>query len=384
MKVVEQNLSVHDELAMMVRDFAEKEIRPVAEELDDTERFPDEIYRQMGELGLFGVTIPEQDGGSGGTAQDYVSVMEELSYGYASVADQCGLVELVGSLLSVFGTPEQKAGYLPGLLAGSRRCSYALTEPDAGSDLGGLKTNARRDGQDWILNGEKVFIHNAPVADFAMVLAVTDKEKGKRGGISMFLVDTDLPGVQRAYKERKMGQRASPVGGFIFSDVRLPKEALLGDEGAGFSAVLRVLEKGRLGIGALANGISRAAIDTATEHAQTRTQFGKPIGQFQAVGFSLADMLADYEAARLLLRNGAELLDAGRDAGPACSMAKLFASEASIRTTSRAVQVLGGGGFIKGVEAERLYRDARITTIYEGTSEVQRLIISRSMLRSSR
>ena len=217
-----------------------------------------------------------------------------------------------------------------------------------------------------------------------MVLAVTDADKGKRGGISMFLVDADLPGVQRAYKEKKMGQRASPVGGFIFSDVRLPAEALLGEEGAGFSAVLRVLEKGRLGIGALANGISRAAIDTATEHAHSRTQFGKPIGQFQAIGFSLADMLTDYGAARLLLSNGAELLDTGRDAGPACSMAKLFASEAAIRNSSRAVQILGGGGFIKGVEAERLYRDARITTIYEGTSEVQRLIISRAMLRDSR
>ena len=384
MKVAEHNLAVRSELAEMVREFAQNEIRPIAEDLDDTERFPDEIYRHMGKLGLFGVTIPEQDGGSGGTVRDYVNVMEELAYGYASIADQCGLVELVGSLLSVFGTPGQKTRYLPALLAGTRRCSYALTEPNAGSDLGGLKTNARRDGEDWILNGEKVFIHNAPVADFAMVLAVTDADKGKRGGISMFLVDADLPGVQRAYKEKKMGQRASPVGGFIFSDVRLPAEALLGEEGAGFSAVLRVLEKGRLGIGALANGISRAAIDTATEHAQSRTQFGKPIGQFQAIGFSLADMLTDYEAARLLLSNGAELLDTGRDAGPACSMAKLFASEAAIRNSSRAVQILGGGGFIKGVEAERLYRDARITTIYEGTSEVQRLIISRAMLRDSR
>ncbi|MCQ4080881.1 acyl-CoA dehydrogenase family protein [Streptomyces sp. RB6PN25] len=371
----------HDELTMMVREFATKRIRPVTEDLDATERFPSEIYEHMGQLGLFGITIPETDGGSGGTVTDYVSVMEELSYGYASVADQCGLVELVGSLLATFGSEQQKATYLPGLLAGTTRCSYALTEPGAGSDLGGLKTTARKDGNDWILNGEKIFIHNAPVADFAMVLAVTDPDKGKRGGMSMFLVEADLPGVQRAYHEKKMGQKASPVGGFIFSDVRLPADALLGAEGAGFSAVLQVLEKGRLGIGALANGISRAALDTAREHAQSRTQFGQPIGQFQAVAFTLADMATDYEAARLLLRRGAELLDRGEPAGMACSMAKLFASEASIRTTSRAVQILGGSGYIRGVEAERLYRDARITTIYEGTSEVQRLIISRSLLR---
>lgn len=375
--------SDQSELTTMVYEFAKKEIRPVAEELDETERFPSELYQHMGQLGLLGITIPERHGGSGGTVADYVGVMEELAYGYASVADQCGLVELVGSLLATFGSEQQQNRYLPGLLAGTQRCSYALTEPDAGSDLGGLKTHARRDGVDWILNGEKVFIHNAPVADFAMVLAVTDADKGKRGGISMFLVDTDLPGVQRAYKEKKMGQRASPVGGFIFSDVRLPAEALLGDEGAGFSAVLRVLEKGRLGIGALANGISRAAIDTAAEYASSRKQFGQVIGTFQAVGFSLADMFTEYEAARLLLRNGAELLDTGHDAASASSMAKLFASEAAVRNTSRAVQVLGGGGFIRGVEAERLYRDARITTIYEGTSEVQRLIISRSLLRDA-
>lgn len=386
MKVIDQASLQSDqsELTTMVREFANKEIRPIAEELDETERFPSGLYEHMGQLGLLGITIPEQQGGSGGTVVDYVGVMEELAYGYASVADQCGLVELVGSLLAAFGTEEQQARYLPGLLAGTQRCSYALTETDAGSDLGGLKTNAHRDGADWILNGEKVFIHNAPVADFAMVLAVTDANKGKRGGISMFLVDTDQPGVQRAYKEKKMGQRASPVGGFIFSDVRLPAEALLGEEGAGFSAVLRVLEKGRLGIGALANGISRAAIDTAGEHATSREQFGQVIGKFQAVGFSLADMLTEYEAARLLLSNGAQLLDTGADAGPSSSMAKLFASEAAVRNTSRAVQVLGGGGFIRGVEAERLYRDARITTIYEGTSEVQRLIISRSLLRGAK
>jgi alkylation response protein AidB-like acyl-CoA dehydrogenase len=371
-------------LTDMVRSFVASEVRPIAADLDATERFPAEVYERMGSLGLLGVTVPEEDGGSGGSARDYADVMEELSYGYASVADQCGLVELVGSLLSRFGTPEQKEARLPGLLAGTRRCAYALTEPGAGSDLGGLATTARRDGDGWLLSGEKVFIHNAPVADFAMVLAVTDPEKRKRGGMSMFLVDTALPGVQRAYQEHKMGQRASPVGGFILDGVRLPADALLGAEGQGFAAVLQVLEKGRLGIAALATGIVRAALDTARDHALARRQFGRPLADFQAVAFALADIATDYEAARRLVDHAAGLLDApGGDsaAGPACSMAKLFASEASIRCTSRAVQILGGGGFIRGVEAERLYRDARITTIYEGTSEVQRMIISRSLLR---
>ncbi|MGI5950702.1 MAG: acyl-CoA dehydrogenase family protein [Brooklawnia sp.] len=367
-------------LTEMVREFAATRIAPIVEELDETERFPAEIYQEMGELGLLGITVPEAMGGAGGLASDYAIVMEELSYGYASVADQCGLVELVSSLLVAHGSQAQQQRYLPGLLAGTERCAYALTEAGAGSDLGGVKTRAVRDGDDWVLNGEKIFIHNAPVADYAMVLAVTNPELRKRGGMSMFLVDTDLPGVERAYREHKMGQRASQVGGFVFDNVRLPADALLGEEGTGFGAVLSVLEKGRLGIGALANGITRAALDTAREHAITRRQFGQPIGGFQSIAFTLADMATDYHAARLLLNEAAAKLDAGADANVACSMAKLFASEAAIRTTGKAVQILGGSGFIRGVPAERLYRDARITTIYEGTSEVQRMIISRSLV----
>jgi alkylation response protein AidB-like acyl-CoA dehydrogenase len=379
----EEHEDQRQELVAMVRDFVRHEVSPLVEELDETERFPSEIYEHMGKLGLLGITVPEEQGGAGGTVADYVAVMEELSYGYASVADQCGLVELITSLIVAYGTAQQRARYLPDLIAGTLRPSYALTEAQAGSDLGGLKTQARRQGGGWVLNGEKVFIHNAPVADIAMVLAVTDPSKRKRGGMSMFLVPTDTPGVEKAYKEKKMGQKASPVGGFIFTDVELPAEALLGQEGAGFSAVLHVLEKGRLGIGALANGISRAALDTAREHAMSREQFGKPIADFQSIAFQLADMATDHRAARLLLEHGARLMDKGQSAGSASSMAKLFASEAAVRNTGRAVQILGGGGYIRGVPAERLYRDARITTIYEGTSEVQRLIISRDLLRHS-
>lgn len=365
-----------------VRQFADEKVRPITEELDETERFPEEIYAELGEMGLLGITVPEEDYGAGGTTMDYLNVMEELSRGYASVADQVGVIELVGNLISHFGTQEQKDRYLPGLFAAKIRCSYGLTEPTAGSDLGGLKSTARKDGSDYILNGEKIYIHNAPVADVAMVLARTNPDKGKRG-MSMFLVDIATPGVERAYKEHKMGQRASPVGGFVFTDVRLPASAMLGEEGTGFSAVLSGLEKGRLGIGALASGISRAALDTAVEYSQQRQQFGSRIADFQAVAFTLADMKVDYDAGRGLLERAALLLDAKKDANAACSEAKLFASEAAIRNTNRAVQVLGGGGYIRGVEAERLYRDARITAIYEGTSEVQRLVIARSLVGKS-
>lgn len=362
-----------------VREFADEKIRPIAEELDATERFPEEIYKELGAMGLLGLTIPEADYGAGGSCMDYLNVMEELSRGYASVADQVGVVELVGSLISQFGTREQKDAYLPGLFDASLRCSYGLTEPTAGSDLGGLRTTAKRDGDDFVLNGEKIYIHNAPVADVVMVLARTDPDKGKRG-MSMFLVDVDTPGVERAYKEHKMGQRASPVGGFVFTDARIPVSALLGEEGTGFSSVLAGLEKGRLGIGALASGIARAALETAIEYSQQRSQFGERIANFQAVAFTLADMKVDYEAGRGLLEKAARLLDEGADANAACSAAKLFTSEAAIRNTNRAVQVLGGSGYIRGVEAERLYRDARITAIYEGTSEVQRMVIARSLV----
>jgi alkylation response protein AidB-like acyl-CoA dehydrogenase len=364
-----------------VRSFVANEIKPKVVDLDATERFPEEIYRQLGALGLFGVTLPVDHYGAGGSVRDYIAVMEELAYGYASIADQAGLVELLGSLISKFGSAEQRDRYLPGLLAGTTYGAYALTEPNAGSDLGGVATTAVRVDGGWRLTGEKIYIHNAPVAHFALVLAVTDRSKRKRGGMSMFLVDIDdTPGATRAYHEHKMGQRASQVGGFVFEDAFVPDGAVLGAEGTGFGAVLQVLEKGRLGIGALANGISRAALDTATEHARNRQQFGQRIADFQAIAFTLADMATDYEAARQLLDHGARLLDEGRDANAACSMAKLFASEASIRNTSRAVQVLGGSGYIRGVEAERLYRDARITTIYEGTSEVQRIIVSRAVI----
>lgn len=366
-------------LTKVVRSFAADRVRPLAGELDTSERFPAELYEEMGRMGLFGITVDERLGGGGGSCSDYALVMEELSYGYASVADQCGLVELVSTLLAQLGTPQQQDRYLPPLLAGTRRCAYALTEPGAGSDLGGITTRARRSGAGWVLTGEKVYIHNAPVADFAVVLAVTDPERGKRGGMSIFVIDCDAPGVRRAYLEHKMGQRASPVGGFVFDEVELGPETLLGVEGDGFATMLRVLDKGRIGIAALSLGISRAALDAAIAHATTREQFGKRLIDHEAVGFMLADLATEARAGGLLVRDAAAKLDAGATASQACSMAKLFASEACLSHTSTAVQVFGGAGFIRGYEVERLYRDARITTIYEGTSQIQRLIIARSL-----
>ncbi|OLB77703.1 MAG: acyl-CoA dehydrogenase [Actinobacteria bacterium 13_2_20CM_2_71_6] len=366
----------------MVADFVAHRVAAQVPGLDAHSRFPSGLYREMAGLNLFGVTVPEQYGGAGGRALDYLHVMEALSFGYASIADQCGLVELVSSLLVEHGTADQRERYLKPLLTADRFCAYALTEPQAGSDLRGIATRARRVGPEWQLDGEKVFIHNAPVADFAAVLVRTGDE---RDAMSVFLVDLDRPGIERTYKERKMGQRASQVGGLRFDSVRLPADALLGEESAGFRYMTGVLGKGRLGIAGLSLGISRAALTAAVDHAEQREAFGRPIGANQAVAFPLADAFLEYRAGLLLAEDAARLVDLGApQAATACSMAKLYASEACLRHTSTAVQVFGGAGYIEGCVAERLYRDARITTLYEGTSEIQRLIISRSIVDTRR
>jgi alkylation response protein AidB-like acyl-CoA dehydrogenase len=366
-------------LRRMVADFVADRIAPQVAALDAESRFPAELYREMAGLDLFGITVPARYGGVGARALDYLHVMEALSFGYASVADQCGLVEIVSCLLAAHGTDEQRAAYLTPLLAAERFCAYALTEPQAGSDLRAVATHAARDGSDWLLDGEKVFIHNAPVADFAVVLARTST------GLCAFLVDLDRPGVARMYKERKMGQRASQVGGLRFEAVRLPAGALLGAEGAGFGYMTGVLAKGRLGIAGLSLGISRSALTVAAGYAEQRVAFGRPIGANQAVAFPLADGYTEYRAGLLLAEDAARLLDLGAaPAATACSMAKLYASEACVRHASTAVQVFGGAGYIEGNVAERLYRDARITTLYEGTSEIQRLIVARSIVDTRR
>jgi alkylation response protein AidB-like acyl-CoA dehydrogenase len=362
-----------------VRRFAQERVRPAAAPLDESESFPAELYREMAELGFFGITVPEALGGAGADVLSYAVVMEELARGYASVADQCGLVELVGTLLVEHGTPAQQARYLRPLLAAERRCAYALTEPEAGSDLSNVRTTATRTAEGWTLAGEKIWIHNAPVCDFACVLARTDPGAGHRG-MSIFLVERSLPGFTVGRKEHKMGQRASQVGALSFDGVALAPDAMLGAEGRGFHMMMSVLDKGRVGIAALAVGILQAALEASIEHAKVRRQFGRAIAEFQAVQWMVADMAKDVQAARLLVHAAAAKLDARERATVDCSMAKCFAADAAVAHTANAVQIHGGAGYIRGFEVERLYRDAKITQIYEGTNQIQRMIIARQLL----
>jgi alkylation response protein AidB-like acyl-CoA dehydrogenase len=365
----------------VARRFADEIVRPKAEELDRDERFPREIYQQMGELGILGITVPSEIGGAGLDALAYAIVMEELSRGYASVADQCGVVELIGTLLTRFGSRAQQQEWLPGILAAKTIVSYCISEAEAGSDVSGIKTTASRSQSGWLLNGSKTWIHNAPVADVGFVLARVDPAAGNRG-MGIFIVPFDKPGVTRGPKEHKMGQRASQVGALNFENVELPEQALLGAEGRGFHIMMSALEKGRVGIASLAVGIAQAGLEAALDYAQTRKQFGQPLASHQGMQWLLADMAKDIAAARALVQRAALLIDNGEPANSACSMAKCFAGDMVVAQTANAVQVFGGSGYIRGFEVERLYRDAKICQIYEGTQQIQRTVIARELLKN--
>jgi alkylation response protein AidB-like acyl-CoA dehydrogenase len=371
----------HAEVRDMVRRFADAEIRPVAASLDESEAFPADIFARMADLGLFGITVPVEHGGAGMDVLSYAVVMEELSRGYASIADQCGLLELLGTLLIAHGTPAQRETYLRPMLRGHLRPAYGITEADAGSDVSGIRTTATRTADGWRLDGGKLWIHNAPVCDFVAVLARTDKDAGRRG-MSIFLVDANLPGFSRGKKEHKMGQRASQVGALHFDAIQLPHEAMLGPEGRGFHIMMSVLEKGRIGIAALAVGIAQAGLEAAVDYAKQRKQFGKAIADNQGLQWMLADMAKDVQAARLLTWDAAARMDRGESATSASSMAKCFAGDIAVAHTGNAVQIFGGSGYIRGFEVERLYRDAKICQIYEGTQQIQRTIIARELLRA--
>jgi alkylation response protein AidB-like acyl-CoA dehydrogenase len=362
------------------RRFAEKEIQPFAKELDESSSFPQEIYTKMAEAGLFGITIPLEWGGAGTDNQTYAIVMEELAWGYASVADQCGLVELVATLLFELGTDAQKENYLPAIIQAQKKCSFALTEPGAGSDLGSISTRALKTTEGYRIKGRKAFIHNAPVCDFALVLARSQEGSVGNRGLSIFIVESTLPGFSRGKKEQKMGQRASQLSDLVFEDCLLPPEALLGKESDGFKNMMIVLEKGRIGIAALSVGIARAALETSVSYAKERRQFGQPIAKFQAIQWKLTEMAVDIFAARAMIMHAATLKDKGLPVAMQASMAKLFASEMAVKHTAAAIQIHGGYGYIRDYPVERLHRDAMTTTIYEGTSEVQRIIIARSLL----
>ncbi len=371
---------VYAQIQEMTADFAREQIRPQAERFDREEEFPEGLFKQMAELGLFGVTIPESYGGGDVDTYGYAIVMEELSKGYSSVADQCGLVELVSSLIYQYGTNAQKEEYLRSITGFETKVAYCLTEAEAGSDLSAIKTTAFPDGSGWKLDGAKLWINNAPLADIGIVLARTDPEKGHRG-MSVFIVDLHAPGVSRGPKEEKMGQRGSHVGPLFFDGVAVPGEALLGELHRGFYMIMSVLEKGRVGIGALAVGIAQAGLEAARDYARTRKQFGSPIAEFQGIQWNLAQMAMEIAAARGLVHRAALLLDNAKPATEASSMAKCYASDMAVRQTAEALQIFGGSGYIKGYEVERLYRDAKITQIYEGTNQIQRTIIARQLLK---
>ena len=358
--------------------FADQVVAPQAARLDLEEAFPHEVYGRMARDGFFGIAVADDHGGVGADILSYAIVMEELGRGYSAVADLCGLVELVAGLLERLGRDDQKARYLNPLLCGELKCAFAITEADAGSDVARVKTRAQRTKNGWRLTGSKLWINNGPVCDFAIVLARTEGETGTKG-LSTFIVERQWPGVSSGHKEHKMGQRASQVSALFFDDVELPEDALLGEEGTGFRQMMQALDKGRVGIAALATGICQAALNASIAHAKERVQFDQPIAEFQAVQWMLADMAKDIHASRLMVHHAARSLDRGERATSEAAMAKCFATDSAVRHTANAVQIHGGSGYIRGFEVERLYRDAKITQIYEGTNQIQRMLIARSL-----
>ncbi len=363
-----------------VREFAESRIAPRSPELDETQTFPREIMGELGEMGMLGILFPPEYGGSGLQYGDYVLIIEELSRVDGSIGlSVAAHNSLCSNHIYLAGTEEQKRRFLVPLAQGRKIGAWSLTEPTAGSDASGTKSTAVKDGSAWILNGSKTFATHGSVCDVAVVFAVSDKSGGKHG-ISAFILERGMPGFRAGRKENKMGCRASDTAELVMENCRVPDSQRLGREGEGFVDALRVLDGGRIGIAALAVGIARGALDQALAYARDREQFGQPIANFQAIQWMLADSAVEVDAARLLVQRAAYLKDTGQDVTMASAMAKLYASEMAVRVTNRAVQVHGGYGYIKEFPVERAYRDAKITTIGEGTSEIQRLVIARRLL----
>jgi len=370
----------HLEIRRTVREFAEGRIAPVADELERRGEFPHQIIREAAELGLMGVPYPESVGGTGLDALAYAITVEELSRVSGSVGIIVSAHTSLGcNPLYMSGTDAQKERFLRPLASGEQIGAYGLTEPGAGSDSRGTRTRARLDGDAWVINGSKRFITNAGVASTYIVTAVTERES-ESGKISAFIVPADAPGFSVGRMEEKMGLHASNTGELLFSDCRIPVENLLGEEGQGDRLFLKTLDGGRIGIGAMALGLAQAAYEAASAYAKEREQFGRPIASFQGVGFMIADMATQIDAARLLVYRAAWLKDQGRPYSTEAAMAKLFASEVSQRVTNDAVQVHGGYGYISEYKVERYLRDAKLTEIGEGTSQIQRMVIARNLL----
>jgi butyryl-CoA dehydrogenase len=363
------------------RDLATREIAPAAAEIDRTHAFPRKIFERLGELGLLGIMVPEKFGGAGMDALSYAVALEEIARACASTAVAMSVQSsLVAAPILKEGTDAQRARWLPELAAGKQIGCFALSEPEAGSDAKAQKTRAVRDGDRWVLNGTKNFITNGPVADLAIVIANTDPPKGARG-ITAFIVPTTTPGLSFGPPDDKLGIRGAPSAQLFLADCAVGEDARLGPEGEGFKIAMRALDGGRIGIAAQALGIARAAMEDAVRYARERKTFGQPIAEHQAIQFKLADMRTEIEAARMLLWRAAVKKDAGAAYSTEAAMAKLFASEVANRAAKEAVQIFGGYGYLRDFPAERHFRDAKITEIYEGTSEIQRLVIASALLK---
>ena len=375
-----QTTKQHEEFRAKVRAFAESEVKPVAFLLDKENRFPDEIVSKMGALGLMGVPYPTEYGGAGLDVLSYAIAVEELSRVDGGTGVILSAHVSLGSWpIFAYGTEEQKRKYLAPLARGEKIGAFGLTEPNAGSDAGGTETTAVLKGDHYILNGGKIFITNAPKADTYVVFAVTTPDIGTRG-ISAFIVEKDFPGFDFGDHYDKMGIRSSSTAELIFNNVPVPRENLLGKEGEGFKIAMATLDGGRIGIASQALGIAQGAYDSAVEYAKERVQFGKPIGFQQSISFKLADMATKLRCARMLIYSAAELKEHHEPYGMESAMAKMYASDIALEVTNDALQIYGGGGFMKGMDVERAYRDAKITTIYEGTNEIQRVVIASHIL----
>jgi alkylation response protein AidB-like acyl-CoA dehydrogenase len=369
------------EIKRVAREFAEKEIRPHVMEWDEKQIFPREILGRLGELGFMGVLVPNEYGGSGLGYLEYATIVEELSRVDGSIGISVAAHNSLctGHILT-FGTEDQKKRFVVPLATGEKIGAWSLTEPEAGSDAGGTKTTARLDGDHWVLNGQKTFTTHGTYGDICVAMAMTDKSAGHHG-ISAFIVEKGTPGFTAGKKENKLGLRASDTSTVIFEDCRIPKDNLLGNIGEGFVDALIVLDGGRISIAALALGMAQGAYEAALSYSQQRKQFGKTISAFQGIQFKLADMATDIDTARLLTLRAAWMKDKGMKTTLESSMAKLHASEVAVRVANECVQIHGGYGYIKDYPAEKFYRDVKLCTIGEGTSEIQRLVIARELLK---
>ncbi|MFH1058378.1 MAG: acyl-CoA dehydrogenase family protein [Pseudomonadota bacterium] len=382
------DFSLSEDLRIMqaaIRKLVDQVLAPLSERIEMEDEIPDEVVEHLREMGLFGMSIPEQYGGLGLSALGECLVYEEISRANASVRTRFSTNNGIGSLGILYdGTEEQRQRYLPDIASGAKTIAFALTEPDAGSDAAAIRTAARRQGDEFVLNGRKMFITNGDIAELVTVLAVTDPAKGARGGISAFIVEKGTPGFEVGKLEKKMGLRGSHTAELIFEDCRVPVANVIGGEamiGRGFQTAMRVLDKGRLTLAASAVGMANQALELAVSYAKQRVQFGQPIGQFQLIQGLLAQMASEVFAGQQMVYRTAWEKDQGRDVRKQAAMTKLFCTEMLGRVVDRSLQVHGGMGYMKDFAIERIYRDARVTRIYEGTSEIQKLVIARELLK---